>query len=183
MSTQIKTQTDKAAKIAFPVSGMTCAACQARVQRALTAEAGVIDASVNLVTRSAAVQYDPSAVTPQRLVAAVRATGYDAELTQADEDVLAASSGDDAETREARSLAVRATVSVIAGIVAMSVSMGSMNSMGNAGLNYFLLALTTAILVWAGRGIYRSAWTAVRHRSADMNTLVALGTGSAFIYS
>jgi Cu+-exporting ATPase len=183
MSTQIKTQTDKAAKIAFPVSGMTCAACQARVQRALTAEAGVIDASVNLVTRSAAVQYDPSAVTPQRLVAAVRATGYDAELPQADEDVLAASSGDDAETREARSLAVRATVSVIAGIVAMSVSMGSMNSMGNAGLNYFLLALTTAILVWAGRGIYRSAWTAVRHRSADMNTLVALGTGSAFIYS
>jgi len=171
---------DKAVKIAFPVTGMTCAACQARVLRALTAEPGVIDAAVNLVTRSAAVQYDPATVSPERLIAAVRATGYDAELPVAEEDVLAASSRDDSERREARSLAVRATVSLLAGIVAMSVSMGSM---GNFRVNYFLLALTTVILVWAGRGIYRGAWNAVRHGSADMNTLVALGTGSAFIYS
>src|SRR5207245_5827791 len=55
--------------------------------------------------------------------------------------------------------------------------------MGNARANYSLLGLTSVILLWAGRGIYRGAWKAVRHRSADMNTLVALGTGSAFIYS
>jgi len=160
---------------------MTCAACQARVQRALSAEPGVIDASVNLVTRSAAVRYDPSGVTPQRLIAAVRATGYDAELPTADLASLTPDSeGDDAEAREARSLATKAFVSVLAGAAAMAVSMALM---GSALANYALLVLTTAILVWAGRDIYRRAWKAIRHRSADMNTLVALGTGSAFVYS
>lgn len=167
--------------IDFPVTGMTCAACQARVQRALAAEPGVVDASVNLVTKSAAVRYDPSAINPDRLIAAVRATGYDAELpTAGEEDVLAQSTRVDAEIRESRSLAVRATVSVLAGVVAMSVSMGAM---GNPVVNYAQLALTATILVWAGREIYRGAWKAVRHGSADMNTLVALGTGSAFLYS
>ena len=181
MPTQIDTrQAETDEKVIFPVTGMTCAACQARVQRALAAEPGVRDAAVNLVTRSAAVRYDPSTVTPQRLVDAVRATGYDAELPPASEDVLAASSASDVESREARTLATRATVSVVAGVLAMAVSMGAM---GNALINYSLFALTAAILAWAGRDIYRGAWRAVRHRSADMNTLVALGTGSAFIYS
>src|SRR5438105_2373906 len=109
MATQIDTRQAKAEnKVTFPVTGMTCAACQARVQRALTAEPGVIDAAVNLVTRSAAVRYDPSSVTPQRLIDAVRGTGYEADLPQADEDVLAASRDSDADVREARALATRA---------------------------------------------------------------------------
>ena len=72
---------EKENAISFPVTGMTCAACQARVQRALSAEPGVIDASVNLLTSSAAVRYDPAAVGPQDLIDAVRATGYDAALS------------------------------------------------------------------------------------------------------
>src|ERR1700674_171938 len=87
---------------------------------------------------------------------------------------------EDAEAREARDLAIKATVSVVAGIVSMGMSM---LIMGNALANYGLLGLAAAILGWAGRDIYRRAWRAIRHRSADMNTLVALGTGSAFIYS
>jgi Cu+-exporting ATPase len=172
---------DQEESISFPVTGMTCAACQARVQRALSAEPGVIDASVNLLTNSAAVLFDPSSVTPQRLIDAVRATGYDAELPSADQDSLTTdSAGHDAEAGEARSLAIKAGVSVLAGIVAMLVSMALM---GSALVNYALLVITTGILAWAGRDIYRRAWTALRHRSADMNTLVALGTGSAFVYS
>jgi len=160
---------------------MTCAACQARVQRALTAEPGVIDASVNLVTKSAAVRYDPAAVSPERLIEAVRATGYEAELPATDESSADATSRrEDAEEREARELAIKATVSVVAGIVSMGISM---LLMGNVLANYGLLGLTAAILAWAGRDIYRRAWKAVSHRSADMNTLVALGTGSAFLYS
>ncbi|HEV7838046.1 MAG TPA: heavy-metal-associated domain-containing protein, partial [Gemmatimonadaceae bacterium] len=65
----------KADSITFPVSGMTCAACQGRVQRALASEPGVIDANVNLLTRSAAVRYDAATVNPARLIEAVRATG------------------------------------------------------------------------------------------------------------
>jgi Cu+-exporting ATPase len=172
---------EKENSISFPVTGMTCAACQARVQRALAAEPGVIDASVNLVTRSAAVRYDSATVSPQHLIEAVRATGYDAELTLTEESPLSVdSAGEEAEVREARALAVKATVSVLAGVLAM---LFSMLLMGNLIVNYVLLVLTSGILVWAGRDIYLRAWRAIRHRSADMNTLVALGTGSAFIYS
>ncbi|HEY4670749.1 MAG TPA: copper-translocating P-type ATPase, partial [Gemmatimonadaceae bacterium] len=64
--------------------------------------------------------------------------------------------------------------------VAMALTMAEM---GNPVVNYSLLGLTAVIMAWAARGIYRGAWNAVRHGSADMNTLVALGTGSAFIYS
>jgi Cu+-exporting ATPase len=171
----------RGSSISFPVTGMTCAACVARVQRALSAEPGVIDASVNLVTKSAAVQYNPSSVTPQRLIDAVRATGYDAELPSTTGDSLGAdSSQEEAEAREARSLAAKAAVSVLAGVLAMVLSMALM---GSALINYVLLAVTTAILIWAARDIYRRAWKAVRHGSADMNTLIALGTGSAFAYS
>ena len=174
-------EAQKEESISFPVTGMTCAACQARVQRALSAEPGVVDASVNLVTRSAAVRYQPSSVTPQRLIEAVRATGYEAELPSADDQTLAAdSAGDDADALEARALAIKAGVSVLGGVVAMLLSMLLMR---NALVNYVLLALTTVILAWAGREIYRRAWKALRHRSADMNTLIALGTGSAFLYS
>jgi Cu+-exporting ATPase len=172
---------EEESSISFPVTGMTCAACQARVQRALSAEPGVIDASVNLVTRSAAVRYDPAAVTPQDLIAAVRATGYDAELPAAEASPLSAdTAGEETEVREARALAVKATVSVLAGALTL---LFSMLLMGKPIVNYVLLLLTSGILAWAGRDIYRRAWRAIRHRSADMNTLVALGTGSAFIYS
>ena len=160
---------------------MTCAACQSRVQRALAAEPGVIDASVNLVTKSAAVRYDAASVTPARLVEAVRATGYEAELPTVEETPShAAARHEHAEVLETRELTIKAVVSVLVGIAAMGMSMFSM---ANQGANYALLALTTGILVWAGRDIYRRAWLATRHRSADMNTLVALGTGSAFVYS
>jgi Cu+-exporting ATPase len=160
---------------------MTCAACQGRVQRALASEPGVIDASVNLLTKSAAVRYDSAAVSPARLIEAVRATGYDAELPVADESAARTMSRrQDTEEQEARQLAIKATVSVVAGIVSMGIAM---LLKGNRFANYGLLGLTAVILLWAGRDIYRRAWKAVRHGSADMNTLVALGTGSAFLYS
>jgi P-type Cu+ transporter len=173
--------TDARKSITFPVAGMTCAACQSRVQRVLAAEPGVIEASVNLVTKSAAVRYDAAAVSPARLVEAVRATGYEAELPAVGESHShAAARHEHAEGLETRELTIKAVVSVLAGIAAMGMSMFSM---GSQGANYALLALSTGILVWAGRDIYRRALLAARHRSADMNTLVALGTGSAFVYS
>jgi Cu+-exporting ATPase len=157
---------------------MTCAACQARVQRALRAEPGVSDATVNLVTNSAAVVYDPAAISPVRLIDAVRATGYDASLPTADESRN--DNGDRAAAAHARALTIKAAVSVIAGVLAMAISMGVMAS---ATTNYTLLGLTAVIVAWAGRGIYIAAFKTVRHGSADMNVLVTLGTGAAFIYS
>ena len=66
-----------ATRIALSVSGMTCAACQATVQRALSKQPGVLDASVNLMTESAAVTFDPAVTTPSALVSAIQRTGYE----------------------------------------------------------------------------------------------------------
>lgn len=165
-------------RVSFPVTGMTCAACQARVQRALQSEPGVSDATVNLVTNSAAVVYDPAAVTPQRLIDAVRATGYDATLPSKEDDVVARSA--QAEIEHARSLTTKAVSSVAAGVLAMAMSMGMA---GMQAVNYALLSLTAVVIAWAGRDIYRAAWNTLRHKSADMNVLVTLGTAAAFIYS
>ena len=183
MSTAVtpRTATKTGDSISFPVTGMTCAACQARVQRALVAEPGVIDATVNLLTNTAAVRYDGGTVAPQRLVDAVRATGYGAELPNIDgSPVQTDAAQENVEAREARSLAIKATVSVAVGAFAMLLSM---SLMGIPLVNYVLLGVTTAILAWAGGDIYKRAWKAILHRAADMNTLIALGTGSAFIYS
>src|SRR3954470_22677473 len=166
--------------ISFPVTGMTCTACQARVQRALAAAPGVVDASVNLLTNTAAVRYDPAAIDPQRRVDAVRATGYDAELPPAQPVPTLQPLAEAQEADEARGLAIKASVSIGVGIIAMA---ASMTMMASPLANYVLLAVTSAILIWAARDIYRRAWKAALHRSADMNTLIALGTGSAFIYS
>jgi Cu+-exporting ATPase len=171
----------QSSSISFPVTGMTCAACQTRVQRALASHPGVAAASVNLMTNTAAVDYDPAVVSPPELVAAVRATGYSAELPAERPDYLHPDEQvEEAEARDARSLAIKAIVSLVAGLVAMVLSMGMMSS---AAVNYVLLAITALIMGWAGRDFYSRAWKALRHGSADMNTLVSLGTGSAFIYS
>src|SRR5213592_2657551 len=68
------------AKLTIPVSGMHCASCQSRVQSALAKTPGVSDASVNLMLNNATVAYDPAVVEPHKLVAAIKATGYDAEV-------------------------------------------------------------------------------------------------------
>ncbi len=172
---------DKSASVSFPVTGMTCAACQARVQRALAGKPGVTAASVNLMTSTAAVDYDPDVLAPSDLVDVVRRTGYGAELPVNRPDYLRPDSeADDLEAREARALTTRAGASVAVGLVAMILSMTMMES---AAVNYALLVVTWGLLVWAGGDFYVRAWKALRHRAADMNTLVSLGTGSAFLYS
>lgn len=83
-----------AARIELPVGGMTCAACQAHVEKSLRATAGVTSASVNLVTRSALVDFDPKLTAPKALVEAVRASGYEADLPSSERGVLEAQQAD-----------------------------------------------------------------------------------------
>jgi Cu+-exporting ATPase len=167
--------------ISFPVTGMTCAACQARVQRALARHPGVTDASVNLMTNTAAVDYDPALVGPSDLVEVVKSTGYGADLPRETKDELTPdTTADQTEASDARSLVTRAGVSLVAGVVAMALSMAVM---GSSAVNYALLIITAVIMVWAGGDFYVRALKALRHRTADMNTLVSLGTGAAFLYS
>ena len=107
--------------VTLPVGGMTCAACQGHVERALRGRPGVLDVHVNLVTRSARVGIDPALVDVPGLVAAVDDAGYQAELPLVDGDVLARLRADDAERRrEVRGWTVRAVVSLAACILAVT---------------------------------------------------------------
>ncbi|HEX2217417.1 MAG TPA: heavy metal translocating P-type ATPase [Gemmatimonadales bacterium] len=170
------TAADAAGEVTIPVQGMTCAACSARIQRTLERTPGVSGANVNLMTGSATVSYDPTSVTPERLVEAIRDTGYGAELPAADAtgDELA-DARDAARNEEIRELRLKFGVSLVAGLLAMVLSMPPRP--------WLLLALTVPVVTWAGRHFYTRAWAGFRHHSADMNTLIAVGTGAAFGYS
>jgi len=170
--------------ISIPVSGMTCAACQARVQRTLQKQPGVADAGVNLMMQNATVRYAPSAISPEQLVQAIRDTGYGAELAPETQSAFEEQEARDrAQNEEYRELKQKAIVSGAAGVLAMAVPMLLMQAVSPRVLNVVLLALTVVVMSWAGRHFYSRAWSAFRHHSADMNTLIAVGTGAAFVYS
>ena len=265
-------------KVAFPVAGMTCAACVTRVQRSLTDLPGVLDANVNLATNRATVELERGAVGPGDLVAAIRDAGYDVGSESAQvaveglrfagdvapleaavaavPGVLAASANRAADTlrityvpglvtmprleravaeagfvvaapiaeadpvererlarsREVRRLAARGAVAAFAAVLSMVASMPLMG-VGGTGtadllvrlvmplhhalaralpwlyavppqqLKFALFALTLPVVFWAGAPFYVAAWRGFRHRSADMNTLIGVGTGAAMLYS
>ena len=154
------------------VGGMTCAACQAHVQRALERSPGVKKAAVNLMTGDATVAFDPARTRADALIQAVIDTGYEARLPMEGED------REREQAAEARELTLKAIVSLIAGAVVMWLAMlhGSFIPWAQMGIAIFVMA-------WAGRRIYVGAWKAARHGTGDMNALVALGTGAAFLYS
>ena len=172
--------------IRIPVSGMTCAACSARVQRALEKEPGVEAANVNLMMKTATVNFDPAAVSPDRLVETIKSTGYGAQLASPDQSAFEEQEARDrAQEKEFRELRLKAIVSGTIGGVVMIASMAFMGATHapSAVFNGAQLVASLAVMVWAGRHFYTRAWAAFRHHSADMNTLIALGTGAAFVYS
>ncbi len=203
--------------VTLPVEGMTCAACQATVQRALSTQPGVTKAAVNLMMNEATVHFDPAATSPGQLVAAINDIGYGSRLPLAAD---ATSSADDQRQqqhrREYETLRAKSLVSLAIGAVAMMASMPLMGGRAphaeHAGdpllrwamtavdptvraalpwlyalapqvLTYALLAATVLVMTWAGRHFYTRAWSGLTHGTADMSTLIAVGTGAAFLYS
>ena len=116
-------------RLELPVGGMTCAACQAHVERSLRSTPGVSAASVNLVTRSALVDFDPSAIAPPQLVEAVRKAGYEADLPSTEGSVLDAQFAEDrALAAEARQFLLRAAGALSAAAVLMVLTMPLMGA-------------------------------------------------------
>jgi P-type Cu+ transporter len=167
--------------VTINVGGMVCAACQAHVQKALDQTNGVAKAAVNLMTGQAQVSFDPRIVEPEKLLEAIRDTGYEAALPIANQTATQEQIERDREqSSEARNLAVKAAVSFVLGVAAMT---APMHWMHQSWFRYVLAATTVFVILWAGRRIYAGAWKTTIHGSADMNALVALGTGAAFLYS
>jgi Cu+-exporting ATPase len=241
-------------RISLPVTGMNCAACSSRVEKALKSVPGVRQASVNLASHRAAVEYDPHATDTQALVRVIRDTGYatgetsearffvnDSEcmtcttpkletavrrvpgVVQAvynpsaqqviveympgiadlqavrrtiesagyrvDDAPPAGSAGapegepdweQQAREQEYRDLRRRLLVALVLGLPVTVIAMLHLDFPGN---HWLQLLLTTPIMLYSGRQFFTGAWGALRHRAADMNTLIAIGTGAAYVFS
>ncbi|MFC1932398.1 heavy metal translocating P-type ATPase [Chloroflexota bacterium] len=160
-------------KSIFPVGGMTCASCVARVEEALSSVPGIVSTSVNLASEKATVEYTEGTNIAD-LKRAVKDAGYElGSEVETLEDVTAASQ------RELRSVRNRF---IFAAVLAASI-MALMWLPAFAGKPYLLWVLATPVQFWAGWRFYRGAWGALRHKTADMNTLVAVGTSAAYFYS
>jgi Cu+-exporting ATPase len=155
-----------AEEVELPIGGMTCAACARTVERQLASSPGVEKASVNFATKIASVSYNPSETRIEDLVAAVEDVGY--EVPQEPQEI--------AEAAAAREIRRRLIVGAVFAIPVFILGM-----LERAPLIQFVLTLP--VLLYAGRGFFIDAWTALKHLSANMNTLIALGTGTAFLYS
>ena len=172
------------AHIELPITGMTCAACASRVERTLREAPGVRQAGVNLATARATVQYDPATTGREQLVAQVKDAGYGVRDVPAagvsDADAEAASQRAEYETLR-RKFWVAAILAAPVFVLAMS--HGRVAALNFAGAGWVQLGLTIPVVFYSGAQFYRGAWAAFRHRAADMNTLIGLGTGTAFVYS
>jgi Cu+-exporting ATPase len=179
----------KTGTLDVPVLGMHCVACAARIEEALSGSPGVTNAGVNFATGRATVAYDPAVTDAAVLRDVVRAQGYDAVLPS---PAAAGTPDDDAATAHAaeyRRLAVKFAVAALLTAPVLVLAMaGHLVPAWAAVLSFparpwVELALTTPVLFWAGWDFLAGAAKAARHRAADMNTLVAVGTLAAYAYS
>ena len=171
------------------IEGMSCAACAAAVEKSLRRAPGVQSALVNFATEKATVQYLPAQASPASLKEAVLNAGYGVTERAPDTSAADRQAGIDRQKAAAyASLKRRLWVAAILAGVVMAASMAMlwpalMQRLNLTGVNYALLALTLPVVLYSGREFYSSAWNGLRHRSANMDTLIAVGTGAAFLYS
>ena len=161
----------------LPVSGMSCAACARAIENQLAATAGVASAHVNFATSTATVEFDPARAAVRNLVDAIEELGYGVPQPVAGEDVE-----EQARAHEYAALQRRLWLAAAFAIPVVVLGMWP-GLMHLAAMSWIQLALTVPVIFYAGAPFYKGAWTALRHRSANMNTLIALGTGAAFLYS
>lgn len=171
-------------KQTFPILGMACSVCAANVEKTLSSLNGVSSVSVSLVGRTALVDYNPDVVTPDDMKHAVSAAGYDM--------VVEAGSDVEAITRMEFTLTKRRTIlSWLFSILTMAVSMGWINLSASSDIhgmndmfsNQVCMILALLNMVYCGRQFYVSAFKQLRHHTANMDSLVALSTLVAFLFS
>ncbi|HKS27353.1 MAG TPA: heavy metal translocating P-type ATPase, partial [Pyrinomonadaceae bacterium] len=168
-------------RVDLPITGMTCAACARRIERKLSKSPGVASAGVNFATSRATVEYDPKTTGIVNLIEAVKAAGFDAAPPARADSIV----DDSAREEEYRSLLRKFWIAAILSLPVLLIAMshGRIALLDFRGANWLQLILTTPVVFYCGRQFYRGAWAALRHRAADMNTLIAVGTGTAYLYS
>ena len=170
-------------RVTLNIGGMTCAACVSHVGNALREVDGVLFANVNLATEQATVEYIPGQASLPDMKSMVNDAGYtvdgvDAEGAEEGEERLA-------RTREVRALARKVIIAGAVGAVMMVTMYIPLETLGLTSfqLNLILWTLATPVQFWIGATFYQSAWGALKHRTSNMNTLIAIGTSVAYGYS
>ncbi len=174
-------------KVILPIKGMSCAVCVDAVQRALSSLDGVISASVNFATEKAAIEYFPAQVGVREFRKVVRDAGYDIVETEKGEDAV------EKEQREREAAYRTLKKKVIVGAL-LALPIFILMQWDRLGISRFLplsrqanfilqLLIETPVQFWIGWQFYTGAVSAARHRTTNMNTLIAVGTSAAYLYS
>jgi len=190
--------------VLLSLTGMTCASCSAVIEKSLLKTPGVYAATVNLATEAATVEFDPTQVGPNELIAAVQSAGYGATLQV--ETIGMSSEGGDTQREAQRAhydeqmflFLMSATLAVPAFLVSMvppfmqlipqAVAELLTRTVGGAWdpmmvMKYLAFAFSTPVQFWAGAQFYRGFWHALKRRTGNMDTLIAIGTSAAYFYS
>ena len=160
----------------FSVKGMTCAACVSAVERALKSLPGVLDVTVNLATEKATIEYIPTITGYGEFKKAVKDQGYELEVIT--EDFV-----DREKEERLREYSELKRRFIFSAVISALILIGSLTSVPVLSNWYVLFLLATPVQFWAGARFYRAALAALRHFSTNMNTLVAVGTSAAYLYS
>jgi P-type Cu+ transporter len=165
-------KTETREHIDLPVSGMSCASCARTIEKQLAATPGVVNASVNFATATAAIDFDPRRAQPRKLAGVIEQLGYQVPAAQEDMQAI--------EEKEYRGLRRRFWVAALFGapVAILGMAHGALPVP-----HWVQLLLATPVALYSGAPFYIGAWTALRHWAANMNTLITLGAGSAFLYS
>jgi len=160
---------------------MSCAACAARIEKNLARADGVTVANVNYANETASITFDPTQTNPEALTEVVRDSGYEVRQAPPPDSTTSAQDWEQKERQEeVRDIQRKLTVALIFGLPVAILGMAHVNFPGSS---WIQLLLTTPVLFYSGGHYFKGAWSALKHRAADMNTLVALGSGSAYLSS
>lgn len=167
----------KTIKQTFPVLDMSCAACATRVDKTLNQQEGVSRVSVNYASAMATVEYDPLICSPESLKAAIQEAGYDLVIEKGEE---ADREVEDAHTAKYKKLKIRTTWAIL---LSLPVAIIGMFFMDMPYANYVMWLLSTPVVFGLGKDFFLNAWKQLKHKSANMDTLVANSTGIAYLFS
>jgi len=171
----------QSASATIKISGMSCASCVSRIEGALQSAEGVLQASVNLAGEQATLAYIPGVTDLAKICALIQSLGYEALTPEQD-----ASSEDTSRAEKAAEQALQKKLMGAAGLTLALFALmhfGSLLGLGEQTGYIALWILATPVQFWSGGQFYKGAWAAARHRTSDMNTLIAVGTSAAYFYS
>jgi len=164
-------------KKTFPVLEMSCASCAIGVETAIQIQPGIVSASVNFAAATVAIEYLPNMISVSEIKKAVQMAGYDLFI---EEDNKEQESLEEIHEKKFSQLKIK---TLCAGLLTIPVVIIGMFFMTIPYANEIMWILSTPVVVWFGQNFYINAWKQAKHRSANMDTLVALGTGVAYLFS